>query len=146
MNKIQRLAVGQMIAFNYTDKEGKTSLRVATINEIQEEGALCWCMPKLNYRKFLYCSMRDIVIIENQSEVKQPVGIGTIVYIITNGNITAFDISAINIDGDGYLYTLTDSEGSVIEISNPSHFNTTKTACANEWLRAQGLPEIAKEA
>jgi len=142
MNKIQRLAVGQMIAFNYTDKEGNKSLRVATITEITVEGALCWCMTKLNYRKFLYESMSDLVIIKTNTETdKKPVGVGTTVYLIKASNIMAFTISDITIDAEGYHYNL-DSGAINTTINNPKHFNTTKTACANEWLEAQGLGKI----
>jgi hypothetical protein len=142
MNKIQRLAVGQMIAFNYTDREGNKSLRVTTINEITVEGALCWCMTKLNYRKFLYESMSDLVIIEAPEVDKKPVGVGTTVYIIDFNEICAFNIDSITQDDGGYSYYLSNSKGNTVVINNPKHFNTTKTACANEWLEAQGLGKI----
>ena len=145
MNKIQKLAVGQMIAFNYTDKYGTKTLRVATIIEITTKGALCWCMTELNRTKFLYSGMEDMVIIGDLGEPKQ-VDVGKIVYIIVHNTIKEVVITRVAIDADGFLYTVvpTIGEKDPVYIKNPEHFNTTKTACANEWLRVQGLPELPK--
>jgi len=141
-----KLELNEVYAIGYRDQRGKSSMRVVTVIEEYDNGIMGWCHTAKNHKKFLYSGVNQFIHIKHDIPItdKRPIGVDTTVYVIFEGNIAAFSIKEITQDADGYVYTISRQGVDVIHIRNPEYLNTTKTACANEWLVSQGLPKLAK--
>jgi len=141
--RVEDIQVDQVIAIRYCDSEYNITLRGVTVTDVDADAVIGWCHERKAYRRFLKNRILEAVEIVTQENPKLPIGVGTTVYIVQDNEIKALNIACIANNENGYHYDLTNGEGIVaLTISNPKYFNTTKTACANEWLKAQGLGKI----
>ena len=141
--RVEDIQVDQVIAIRYCDSEYNITFRGVTVTDVDYNAIIGWCHERKAYRKFIKKRILEAVEIVTQENPKLPIGVGTTVYIVQDNEIKALNIACITNNENGYHYDLTNGEGIVVlTISNPKHLNTTKTACANEWLKAQGLGKI----
>ena len=139
--KINDLEEGMVIAFNYQDVNTEYSHRAITIKSFSDSHITGLCHTKKNFRTFIVSNISNTIQVQCETP-KDIVGVGTTVYMIFEGKIQAFGIKEVTQDSDGFVYTISRPGVDEIHIRNPKYFNTTKTACANEWLKAQGLGKI----
>jgi hypothetical protein len=141
------MELGKIYAFRYVDEDYRVPLKVVTVKSMSYNVITGWCHEEKTQLEFLPEDIFNIIPVccDTESSDSSPINIDSTVYMIHEGDITEFSVDQIILNGSGHLYTLlAKGAGTLVEVEDHEKLYTTKIACANAWLRNQGLEEITK--